>query len=283
MAKPAESETTHPLLEPRVLAAIAVVALGCGVGFGLMIAKLFITIGLLLSLASAVAVLWIYWAHFKSAYVALRYRQVYSGIGVGELIISLVVVIAVVPLSISIYFAESKEDPIINRAVMEYGGAALDPSGVPGIYRIKVVFGNKGNLIATNAIGIVAASLADKPLDSASVTQMLDYFASILDRAEKKFSGSKGREIDFDNNIVVHALRVDQNLSPTDLQHADNSNLFLVDQESLRDVSTGKKSIYILYVQRWEDGSISGEWENRGCILNNGLSVVILNLAFLRA
>jgi len=105
----APTENSHLLLQPRVLAAVGLAALGTGLGVGLMIAKTMIFVGLLISLSSAVAILWLYWSDFFNAFNSLRTRTVYTGLRVAELAIPLGVIIVIVPISLSVYFAVSQE------------------------------------------------------------------------------------------------------------------------------------------------------------------------------
>jgi low temperature requirement protein LtrA len=118
-----DQQETHPLVEPRVVAAIGAVALGCGIGFGLMLAKQLILIGLVLSLMSAVAMLWIYWKYIAKSYQALKNKEIYDGVGVAELTVAIGIIIAIILLSVPIYVIESRPEPIINRAIFTFYGA----------------------------------------------------------------------------------------------------------------------------------------------------------------
>jgi len=50
----------HPLVEPRLAAAVGLIALGSGLGIGMMLAKTLMLIGLAISLISFMGVIWIY-------------------------------------------------------------------------------------------------------------------------------------------------------------------------------------------------------------------------------
>jgi hypothetical protein len=271
MANNSNQEPIHPLVEPRVAAAIAVVALGCGIGFGLMLAKLFMAFGAFLSLASAISVLWIYWRHFKVAYKSISLRTVYDGINITELIVAVIVIIVVIVLSPAIYMVESQEGPIVNRAIMEFGGATFDVILPEGLYPVKASFANAGTLIATGADGFAAALLTDKKLDHNTISQILDYFANILSAAEKPPLRLGGLEIDIGKGMFATALRADSIKSAADLD--PNKNVFLVDRATRQAIEVGTRMLYVFYVMRWEDGAIPGFWQIKGCSIYDGRQI----------
>jgi hypothetical protein len=274
IANNSNQETIHPLVEPRILAAIAVVALGCSIGFGLMLAKLFVAFGAVLSLASAVSVLWIYWRHFKLAYSSIRLRTVYIGISITELIVAVIVIIVVIVLAAAIYIVESQEGPIVNRAIMEFGGATFDIITPEGLYPVKAGFANAGTLIATGVDGFAAALLTDKKLDQTTISQILDYFANILSAAEKPPLSLGGLEIDIGKGMFATALRADFIKSAADLDpNKLEEHVFLVDRATRQAIEVGTRTLYIFYVLIWEDGAIPGSWQIKGCSIYDGRQI----------
>ena len=65
----------HTLVEPRLVAAVGLVALGGGLGVALMLAHTLALLGLVISLASAAGVIWIYFAHLLEIYKALSKKK----------------------------------------------------------------------------------------------------------------------------------------------------------------------------------------------------------------
>jgi hypothetical protein len=265
---------THPLAEPRVAAAIAVVALGCGIGFSLMLAKVFMAIGVAISLASALSVLWIYWRHFKGFYRSIGLTTVYAEVSITELVVAVIVIIVVIVLSPAIYIVESQEVPIVNRAIMEFGGATFDVITPEGLYPVKASFANAGTLIATGSVGFAAALVTDKKLDQTTISQVLDYFSGILSAAEKPPFNLGGLEIDIGKGMFATALRADSIKSAADLDPSKiEEHVFLADRATRQAIEVGTRMLYIFYVLRWEDGAIPGFWQIKGCSIYDGRQI----------
>jgi hypothetical protein len=81
---------------------------------------------------------------FKVAYKSISLRTVYAGISITELIVAVIVITVVIVLSPAIYIVESQEGPIVNRAIMEFGGATFDVILPEGLYPVKASFANAG-------------------------------------------------------------------------------------------------------------------------------------------
>ena len=79
MTPPEPPQRQHALVEPRLMAAVGLVALGSGTGIGLMLAHTLIAIGLTISLASALGVIWIYAQHWGAAYQRWRKPEYIQG------------------------------------------------------------------------------------------------------------------------------------------------------------------------------------------------------------
>jgi hypothetical protein len=98
----------HTLVEPRLVAAVGLVALGGGLGVALMLAHTLVLLGLVISLASAAGVIWIYFAHLLETYRALSKKTIYRGPSIKEIAVAVAMVIVLVPLSIDLYFSTAQ-------------------------------------------------------------------------------------------------------------------------------------------------------------------------------
>jgi hypothetical protein len=266
-----ESRESHPLLEPRIGAAFAAVALGCGVGFALMLAKIFILLGLALSLVSVLAVVWLYWRHFHQAYVSLRTRALYSGIDVREMVIVGLVVFISGPLSIAVYIAQSKDSPILNRSIVVLSGVQFEQYAdvSPPTLRVKVIINNIGNLVARNVSGYVEAIIVDT-LDTSEIERRLSQFIKIADDIDSG-PGWSGADLNPGMGLVVHARRFDSINSISDLDiSAVSKSIFMFPKHELDDIKTDKKKIFVIYLNRWNDDAIEGYWQVAGCGLYEG-------------
>src|SRR5580700_1864983 len=104
--KPAQpQEQQHAFVGPRLVASVGIMALGSGVGIGLMLAKTLIVVGLALSLLSSLTVIAIYRPHYAKAYKALLTGQRYAGARPLELFGAAALVMILVPLSIVVFNA----------------------------------------------------------------------------------------------------------------------------------------------------------------------------------
>ncbi len=100
---PGAPEPPHAFVEPRFVAAVGLAALAFA-GVGLMLAHVFIVVGLLISLASSAGIISIYARHFDGAYQALAHKTIYAGPSIRELLAAGTMVIVIIPLSIAIFF-----------------------------------------------------------------------------------------------------------------------------------------------------------------------------------
>jgi hypothetical protein len=122
--------TRHTLVEPRVVAAVGLLALGSSVGIGLMLAQKLALVGLALTPLSVAGVIWIYYTLFRDVYRALRDKQAYTGTNIKELLIIFPVLIAVTTLSFSLYFSPpNTENPAVRSSMRDIGSHLLRLSG----------------------------------------------------------------------------------------------------------------------------------------------------------
>jgi hypothetical protein len=157
----------HPLLRPKLLAVIGLLGFGYGIGFALMLAKILILIGLLISLASSAGVIWIYWDDLKSAYRALNNRIPYSGTTAKELVISLLIIAVVTPSAIHLYFHQNSPERQFGKALLAVNG--IEPIRLldnPNNLAFNLLFKNIGNLSADESRLIIWGTIIDHTLSS---------------------------------------------------------------------------------------------------------------------
>jgi hypothetical protein len=154
----------HTLLEPRVLAAVALFGLGGGIGIGLMLAHTFPLVGLLLSLASVAAVISLYYGHFHHLYRSLIDKRAYTGRNIKELLIIFPLLIVVTTLSFSLYFSPPSTDNPAVRSRLEFN--TIQPVKYPNASNSvsNVQLKNVGTLTATRGITRTGGLLSNRVL-----------------------------------------------------------------------------------------------------------------------
>jgi hypothetical protein len=114
-----QTEHEHTLATTRIGATIGLIALGGGLGVGLMLAKTLVTTGFLISLVCSLGVIWLYASHLKSAYRAVTGKTPYEGPPARELLIAVGMVIVLVMVSCSVFSAALVEEPSLNKAQLQ--------------------------------------------------------------------------------------------------------------------------------------------------------------------
>jgi hypothetical protein len=151
----------HTLVEPRVVAAVGLLALGSSVGIGLMLAQKFALVGLALSLVSVAGVIWIYNGQFFDVYRALIDKRAYTGTNIKELLIIFSISIVVTTLSLSLYFSPPNTDNPSIRSRLQF--STVSPvkysNSATSVFNIEIK--NVGNLTATKAITRAGGMLSD--------------------------------------------------------------------------------------------------------------------------
>jgi hypothetical protein len=129
-----------------MVAAVGLAAFGGGLGLGLMLARVLILVGFLISLASAAAIIWIYFQHFLTAYRALVKRAKYKGPNIKELIAAAGMLVVLIPISASVFAIVSKEEAPPNRGILFLASVATVP--IPGSDKniVNIALNNIGDL-----------------------------------------------------------------------------------------------------------------------------------------
>jgi hypothetical protein len=141
----------HTLVEPRLVAAVGLVALGGGLGVALMLAHTLVLLGLVISLASAAGVIWIYFVHLLEIYKALSKKTIYRGPSIKEIAVAVAMVIVLVPLSIDLYFSTAQPD-YLARARLQYDHAFPMKDPRSSAQWINIQLQNAGTLPATRIV-----------------------------------------------------------------------------------------------------------------------------------
>jgi hypothetical protein len=266
----APTENSHLLLQPRVLAAVGLAALGTGLGVGLMIAKTMIFVGLLISLSSAVAILWLYWSDFFNAFNSLRTRTVYTGLRVAELAIPLGVIIVIVPISLSVYFAVSQEEPIKNKPNITLERYNPDPAT---FIRLALTIANTGSMPAHDFQGILAGEVLDKLLDEAALSAIFSKLDVLINQLDNNTAKQHKPSLDVGHPEVIHAYDVNKINVLSDFEAARvNDNLLHLSVTDWPRVLAGNRVLYMFLFIRYIDDNIDGHayWQQYICAFYTG-------------
>lgn len=152
-----DNKQSHALVAPRIVAAVGLVALGAGLGMGLMLAKTYILVGFLLSITSVLGVVWIYFQHLRAVYRSIERKEIYNGPSAKELAVAVLIIFVIGPLSVLLYLnaSNSETDVFENRALMQFSKFIVLPYGNTknGYFNISLV--NEGGLEVTNFVARV--------------------------------------------------------------------------------------------------------------------------------
>jgi hypothetical protein len=175
----------HTLVEPRVVAAVGLLALGSSVGIGLMLAQKFALVGLALSLASVAGVVWIYYSQFWDVYRALRDKEAYAGQNIKELLIIFSISIVVTTLSFSLYFSPPNTDNPSVRSRLQFDtiSPVKYPNSAKSVFNTQIK--NVGNLTATAAIIRTGGILSDHALSEDEERAEMGKLISDIQRVQK--------------------------------------------------------------------------------------------------
>jgi hypothetical protein len=177
--------TRHTLVEPRVGAAVGLLALGSSVGIGLMLAQKFALVGLALSLASVAGVIWIYYNQFQDVYRALRDKQAYYWRNIKQLLIILPISIVITTLSLSLYFSPPNYDNPSIRSRLQFRTVSpvKYPNSATSVFNVEIK--NFGNLTATKAIIGTGGILSDHVLSEDEERAEMNKLISSMQRVKK--------------------------------------------------------------------------------------------------
>jgi hypothetical protein len=236
----------HPLVEPRLVAAVGLVALGAGVGIGLMLARILVLPGLILALASAIGVLSIYSKHFAYLYRCLKKKQRYDGPGLIELLIAVVMITVITVLAPVIYLNVQAEEIILNRAEIRLDGISPQKEYNSSFYNIFVQFTNRGSLtlyngamISTAFLGVITQEKIDRTLDE--LDQQL----------QQPQHGQKATIADTVSGGTIIITVPD----------------FQVTEDQIKSIKSGDTALYILHAFYYQDDAVrsKGYWHGKFC------------------
>jgi hypothetical protein len=230
-----------------MVAAVGLAAFGGGLGLGLMLARVLILAGFLISLASAAAIVWIYFQHFLTAYRALVKRAKYKGPNIKELVVAAGMLIVLIPLSASVFAIVSKEEAPPHRGILGLGTPILVP--IPGGDKnhVNITLSNIGDLSivhpATAVGGWIRDALAPIEETNREMTRLRD------DLKQRDKPGPSTNRIVRNTGAVVTI----PGLQPTNAEWAK--------------ISDGKAALYVFVVARYSDEKIEdrGYWEMETC------------------
>lgn len=238
----------HPLVEPRLVAAVGLIALGAGVGVGLMLARILVVLGLILALVSAIGVLSIYWKHFGHLYTCLKKKQRYDGPGLIELLIAVVMITVVTVIAPVIYLNVQAEEIILNRAEIRLDGLSFQKLPGSSDSSIFVQFTNRGSLTLSNGAMISKAFLVSGLLTPEKIKATLDELDGQL---REPAHGQKATIADTVSGSTIIITVPD----------------FLLTDAQRDTVLSGESALYIFYAFYYQDDAIKskGYWHGKSC------------------
>ena len=136
-----------------------------------MFARILVFIGLLIALASAIAVISIYAKHFRALYEAISNRRKYNGPGIIELLVAVIMLTAVIVVSPIIYFNVQADEIMLNKAELRLDGVVpfKEPNTDPLLFNVQ--WTNHGSLTLVNGSlalrGLLLNGIIPLPKDKA--------------------------------------------------------------------------------------------------------------------
>jgi hypothetical protein len=254
----------HPFLEPRFLAAFAVLAAFVSLGVGLILSK-FIVAGAAVTVAGLACAVSIYWRHFAGAFSALRYRRLYSGINPIELLVVLVLLVATVTGTTALALFEAQRSPLFVRSFLVED---IQRSPIPSsdMSYVRVHLWNRGGISAKDFMGVIVAGLSPRVHDPADVQERMRNLSAVVVAVDSKATGHN--EIVPTIAVAIDAYDWSPIKSAADLEPAVSAgNILRMTNSQWDDVTAGRSLLYVLYVVRYTDDAIGADefWEIDGC------------------
>jgi hypothetical protein len=244
-----------------MVAAVGLAALGGGLGLGLMLARVLILAGFLISLVSAGAIIWVYFQHFLTAYRALVKREKYDGPNIKELIVAAGMVIVLVPLSGSVFAIVSKEELSVSRGILGLGVPTVVP--IPGSDKnhVNITLENIGDLSIVHQTTAVGGWIRDTLAPADEINREMERLRGDLKQRDKPASSA--------NRIVRNtgAVVTIPGVQPTNAEWAK--------------ISEGKAALYVFVVARYEDEKTGdrGYWKWKlahGSLLHSRFGTIVV-------
>jgi hypothetical protein len=274
---PQSTEHEHVLLNPRLIAAVGLIALGGGIGITLMTARILIYVGLAISLTSAAGVFWIYGKHLLRAYRAIGNRIPYRGPQVAELLVAATFAVVLAAVSVAVFSLVIITEPPSGRAILQAGPPEFVkiPSDAPAGF-INVKLRNTGNLSVENAnILMTGRIISPADITMELLNSEMSALMSALDEVEKRRPAKSPMYPQIHPGsaavITLEDVRADQwrKLLETNV----NRDLtFPVTDDQWKDFQQGKLSIFVLYAAKFEDEAHRGTsyWKVSHCMWFRG-------------
>lgn len=167
---------THPLLQPRLLAAVGLLGIW-GVGIGLMASRVVILAGFCLSLLSLLGIGALYWEQFRKSVIAIGKYSYTADANAIEIIIAFSGLLLAIPFSVYLYISQiTTKDIGVPDARLEFTSFTFNQKD--GLYIPRLNFVNKGQ-IASGPVFAGFAFLKAPSLSSDNIQKAIQGFSKM--------------------------------------------------------------------------------------------------------
>ena len=240
----------HTLVEPRVVAATALLLGGGALGIGLMAAHVLIPVGMGLAMLACLATAWIYAGHFKAAYSAVSQKESYTGAPAKELLVVFIMTIIILVVSTVVFIDVFFEEPAEKlHSRLDFSRMTLEtipnsPNKHPMIH-----FVNTGRLPVS--YGAIAGNIfivdADKDLDNSDIDGKIN--------------------LNLAKMFTLGPLRAGGNETPVNREIALIISTAEITPENVAQMAAGTKSIWMVAIAAFGDENTPDDeyWVSETC------------------
>jgi hypothetical protein len=260
-------EPQHTLVQPRLVSAFGIIALGVGFGIGLMLARVFVILGYLISIACALLVVWLYFSPLRAAYRTITKRVPYKGPSANELLIAIGMVVLLLIVSSSIFSVMIVDAPATNKAAVQLAG--VSQYKVPAnssSSAINIQLHNAGALDAEDIVTLVKGSFRSSQMSSDEIREEIVAMDKAIADVDRKPRAKPQTMRPTQDGIVTL-----QDIKPNQWTEALTGSLVVpvisVTDAQWAELLEGKHLIYVFFKVRYSDNILrkKGYWQSNFC------------------
>jgi hypothetical protein len=271
---PPPKKDDHVLLQTRAVASVGLVGVGGGIGLALVLSHVLIVLGLIITIASAIGVFWIYSHALRSVYRAITKRVPYRGPKVLELAIANVAAILLVGIGLASFSIVIAQTPPAGRATLNLSNiqrVKIPVSSSDGFINIEIK--NQGSLDAEKVITLVGGLTTLIPLTAEDIKSQINAASAVFE----KLDASTGAQL----RAGLSALITPRAIAANDKWDGVGGVTGLtVSDAQWAEFEQGKRSIYVFYIERFEDdGHKKSYWKTTNCLFWTGTTAFWHNCA----